>query len=59
MIKVYLVEFTDKVTCVVRYLCGSHAKDVIRLKKELGVKYFIQIHTDVYKKKCHLCKRRV
>lgn len=60
MIQAYLIEFESKTTCVVRYLCGAHAKEVLRLKwmKRLEVKSFIEIHGDIYDKKCHLCKRR-
>lgn len=58
MIKAYLIEFESKETSSVRYLCDSHFKGVIRLQKRLEVKHIIRIHTDVYDKKCHLCKRR-
>ena len=57
MIKAYLVEWKNKTTCVVRYLCDEHAKGVIRLKKKLDIKFFTEIHGDIYDKKCHLCKK--
>lgn len=57
MIKAYFVEFEKKEAGSVRYLCDSHAEDIIRLKKKCGIKFFTEIHSDVYDKKCHLCKK--
>lgn len=57
MIKAYYIEFVSKTCYGVRYLCDEHAKGVVRLKKELEVKFFTEIHSDVYDKKCHLCKK--
>jgi len=58
MIKAYLVEFEGKECTQVRCLCNPCAKDVVRLQKELEIKFFTKIHGDVYDKKCHLCKGR-
>lgn len=55
-IKVYLVEWKNKNCCTVRYLCEEHAKGVVRLMEKLDIKFFTEIHGDVYDKKCHLCK---
>lgn len=56
MIKAYFVEWENKVCCGVRYLCDAHAKGVVPLMKKLEIKFFTEIHGDVYDKKCHLVK---
>ena len=55
MIKVYLIDFTSKQTGV-RYLCDSCAKDIVRHRKEAGVRFMTRIHADIYHKRCHMCK---
>ena len=56
MIKAYLVVFESKKTGL-RYLCTSHAKDVVNWGKYAKLKFFSMIHSDVYGKKCHLCRK--
>ena len=57
VIKAYSVVFESKKHGI-RYLCTTHAKDVKNWAKEAGVKFFSMIHSDVYGKKCHLCRKR-
>ena len=56
-IKAYLIDFTSKQTGV-RYLCYPCAEDVVHHKKEAGIRFMTRIHSDVYDKKCHMCKRK-
>ena len=55
-IRAYLIEFEDERTGL-RYLCASCAKEVIYWwEKRFKIRFIIVIHSDVYDKKCHMCK---
>jgi len=55
-IRAYLIEFEFRKNGV-RYLCASCAEKVIYWWKErFKLRFVTMIHSDVYDKKCHLCK---
>jgi len=55
-IRAYLIEFEFRKNGV-RYLCASCAGKVIYWwKKRFKIRFITMIHSDVYDKKCHMCK---
>lgn len=50
-VKAYLIAFKDGRNGL-RYLCDHHYK----IARKVAVKYITLIHSDVYNKKCHICK---
>jgi len=55
-IRAYLIEFESRKNGV-RYLCASCAKQIIAWwKKGFKLRFITMIHSDVYDKKCHMCK---
>ena len=56
LVKAYLIVLEDGRT-VLRYLCASCAKKVVYWWEErFKLRFITMIHSDVYDKKCHLCK---
>jgi len=55
-IRAYLIEFESRKDGI-RYLCVSCATKVFNLWNErFKLRFITMIHSDVYDKKCHMCK---
>lgn len=58
IVKAYIVVLEDGRT-VLRYLCASCAKEIIYWwKRGFKLRFVTIIHSDVYDKKCHMCRRK-
>jgi len=58
LIRAYLIEFESRKNGV-RYLCFSCAKEIIDWwEKGFRLRFITMIHSDVYDKKCHMCRRK-